>query len=227
MDPDNTASLFDAIKAGDLALVSELLDGEPTLVDACTATGESAIVLAVYYERTEIVDLLLEHDAALDLFAASAVGDLESVRLLLTAQPESINDFAPDGFTALGLAAFFGHDLLVAELLALGADVNQASNNSQHVMPLHSAVAHQHLAIAEMLLQHGAQVNAVQSDEFTPLLAAAQNGQLAMVQLLLRHGADATMRKDGGQTALDLAREFGHPNVVIMLERHQQQRPLA
>jgi ankyrin repeat protein len=86
-------------------------------------------------------------------------------------------------------------------------------------MPLHSAVAGQHLAISQLLIEHGADVNAVQADDFTPLQEAAQNGQIAMIDLLLDHGADCHAANQQGQTAYDIAQAHGHAEAAARLKR--------
>lgn len=217
---DITQTFFKAIKTGDLTNVKALLITNPALVNASTRTGESAVLVAVYYNEPEIVKLLLALGAQLTIFEAAAVGQLDRVRELLTSRPTLINAFAPDGFTSLGLAAFFGHLDVVELLLEKGADVNLPSRNAQHVMPLHSAVAHQHLAIAKALLAHGADVNAIQADNFSPLHEAAQNGLTDMIHLLLAHGANVNMRKADGETPLTIAQKQGHQEAATLLQQH-------
>jgi ankyrin repeat protein len=58
------------------------------------------------------------------------------------------------------------------------------------VTPLHSAAAARQVAIARLLIAHGANVNAAQAESgFTPLYEAAANGDLEFATLLLEHGA--------------------------------------
>jgi ankyrin repeat protein len=127
------------------------------------------------------------------------------------------NAFTADGFTPLGLAAFFGQADAARTLLDHDADPNIASQNAMRVAPLHSAVAAQRLDISAELLRRGADVNAVQADDFTPLHEAAQNGQVAMIELLLAHGADLTARKSDGQTPLDVAEAHGQAAAAALL----------
>ena len=47
-----------------------------------------------------------------------------------------------------------------------------------------------HEAVAQVLLQHGADVAAADNNGGTALMGAAQGGHEAMAQLLLQHGAD-------------------------------------
>ncbi len=212
----NAEDLFAAIKAGHFEQVKEIAQARPDLLSARTEGGLSPVLFAAYYGKAEIARWL-GSQGPLSLYEASAVGDAGKVEKALAANPDLLNAFAPDGFTALGLAAFFGNPDVVDLLLQQGADPNIASQNSLHVMPLHSAVAARHLDIARELLAEGADPNARQQDGFTPLHEAAQNGQAEMVELLLAYAADPAATKDDGQTALDLARVSGHGDVVELL----------
>ena len=58
----------------------------------------------------------------------------------------------------------------------------------------HEAVNHGHVAIAELLLDHGAFVNIPGLDNDTPLHDAVQSGRLKCAQLLVRRGANKHAR---------------------------------
>lgn len=220
MDP--TDVLFEAIKHGDMAQVEALLAADADLARARTGDGVSAVLLALYYDQTAIAERLIAQAGPLNIFEAAAAGRAAEAGELLAADPALANAVAPDGFSPLGLAAFFGRPDVAALLVAHGAAVNKASENRMRVMPLHSAVASRQREITALLLEHGADVNAAQADDFTPLHEAAQNGDLDLAQLLLRYGADAQARKADGQSALDLARAYQHPDVVALLEPLEQ-----
>lgn len=202
-------TLFQAIERGDKETVASLLAAQPALVSARNADGVSATLYSLYYREPEIAESLANSGAEMTVFEASALGRAETLRELLASDSAQGNAVSPDGFTPLGLAAFFGQPETARMLLEHGADPNIVSRNAMRVAPLHSAVAAQRLDIAEELLRHGADVNAAQADDFTPLHEAAQNGQVAMIDLLLRHGADLHARKSDGQTPLDVARAAG------------------
>ena len=124
---DEAAGFFDAIKKGNAADVSRLLDGNPALARAKQG-GTSALLTAVYYRQPAVTRILLDRGAAPDVFEASAVGGVERLRALLAEDPACANEVAPDGFTPLGLASFFGHPAAARLLLASGAD-DQAARN--------------------------------------------------------------------------------------------------
>ena len=111
------------------------------------------------------------------------------LRAELARDPELAVAFAPDGFTALGLASFFGHREAAELLLAAGARVNDQSRNAMRVAPLHSALAGGHAEIVELLLDAGADVNAVQADGYTPLHEAAQHGDQPLAERLVAAGS--------------------------------------
>ena len=213
-----TQDFFTAIKAGHHNEVTVLLDVEPTLVNAQDENGLSAALVAAYHQEPDIATLLAQRGAELNVFEACAVGELSRVKDWIEQQPEWINAYAPDGFQPLGLAAFFGHADVVEFLLARGAAVNSPSRNAMRVMPLHSAIANRRTAIVKLLLDHGAEVNAAQADDFTPLHEAAQNGLLDVTQWLLDRGANVNPRlSSSGNSPLALAIEHQHGEVVQLL----------
>jgi uncharacterized protein len=211
-------TFFDAIRSGDSTTVRDLLAVDSSLARAALPAGVSALMLSIYYGKPEITALLRPLVSPLTFYEAAAVGDTPRVAELLDAQPSQIDAFAPDGFTALGLTAYFGHTDAAALLISRRANVNLASTNAQHVAPLHSAVAGQHAAIVKLLLESGANPNAMQEKQFTPLQQAAHNGNLEIARLLLEHGANAASRNEDGLTALDYARRDDHPQVAALLE---------
>ncbi len=215
--------LVAAVKARDTARVRALLTADPALANARATSGESPMLLATYYDAGEIAALLRAHGARLDLHEAAASGDAERVRPLLAAEPAGISRLSHDGWTALHLAAHFGHVTIVELLLAAGADVHARSGNRLANTALHAAAAGGHTDVIATLLRHGADVNARQHGGFTALHAAAQDGGAAMVRLLLAHGADPALAADDGMTPLALARAGNHADVVALLQSEKRE----
>jgi uncharacterized protein len=153
----------------------------------------SELLQAVYQGDKTRADELLAADPELDVFEAAAVGRTDRLRELLAADPGLANAWAEDGFQPLGLASFFGHVEAARLLVERGAEVNSPSRNEMKVMPLHSAAATQdpdaRYELAKLLLEHGADSNARQQDDYTPLMAAEQHGDERLTELLLEHGA--------------------------------------
>lgn len=219
MTPDAPTALFQAIYAGNEDEVRHLITAEPELLTARSPSGLSPVLFAAYYVRSHIVRMLVGAGAPLSVYEAAAAGEVSALKAHLEADPALVNGLSPDGFSPLGLAAFFGHGEAAAELLQRGADVNRPSENALRVRPLHSAVAGNHVALARRLIAAGADPNLAQEDGFTPLLAAAQGGNAEVVEMLLAAGADPAARTADGRDAAGLAREEGHLALAERLTR--------
>ncbi len=218
--------LFVAIKSGDVEQLQSMLDEAPELLNSRDEHGESPILTAVYYRQSDILGELIKRTPELSIWEAAATGHLLRVNELLDRDSALLNAFSLDGFTPLGLAAFFGRKAILDELIRRGADVNIHSNNAMRVMALHSAVAHRDIdraiQMARSLLEKGAEVNAKQSGGFTALHEAALRGNIELTSLLLRWGADPSIKDDEGKSPIDIAGHAGHAEVVSLL-RHPKQ----
>ena len=202
--------LFDAIKAGKSDEVRRLVGRDASLLQARDASGASAILVAAYNMKPEVVNALLELGAPVDIFEASVLGKVDRIQEILKGNPARVSEHAPDGFTPVALAAFFGQAGAVKALIAAGADVNAAAKNALKVQGLHAAVAGRNLEIVQAVLDAGADPNAQQQAGFRPIHEAGTNANRALAELLLKHGADPTLTSDDGKSAIDLARAKGH-----------------
>ncbi|MFO7169478.1 MAG: ankyrin repeat domain-containing protein [Chloroflexota bacterium] len=209
--------MIEAVQAGDVARVASLLAADPALAGARAPNGDSAVLLAAYHGRREIAEMLVDAGAPLDIFEAAAVGRAGRVAELLRQRPELAGAYSHDGWTALHLAAFFGHVAAAEALLAAGADICAVSNNSSRNQPLNAAAAGDHLDVVNLLIVAGADVNARDGSGFTPLHAAAQNGNTAIVRALLNAGADPQAQQGAGRTPLALALEAGKQGAADLL----------
>lgn len=215
-----------AIRQGDVERVRAWLRDDPALLEARDEQGLSGLMWSVYQRHATVTELLLAQPRALDAFEAAAVGDLRTIQRLLAEDPECARRFAGDGFSALGLATFFGHTAVAERLLAAGADPSAPARNLMRVTPLHSALANgdadRARTLARLLIAHGADVNAVQQGGWTALHQAAARGDRDLIEVLLAHGANPQAANADGRTPLDLARSAHHAAAIALLETSQR-----
>ena len=87
--------------------------------------------------------------------------------------------------------------LVLRALIGAKADVNLAGEESMRALHL-SRTAN----VAKLLLDAGADPNALDCDRWTPLHWATYMGRLPVVKVLLAHGADYNIRDVDGQTVM-------------------------
>jgi ankyrin repeat protein len=211
------ADLVEAVNAGDAERVRAILVDDAFLVASRDAAGVSVLMLARYRFDRDVTDALLAADPELEVFEAAALGYVDRLRERLLDDPGAAAAFAPDGFTALHFAAFFGKPEAAKLLLEQGASVDAYTRNPFANQPLHAAAAGRHIEVCRILLAAGADVNATQHGGFTPLHEAAQHGDAEMTELFLSAGADPTITTDAGETAVDLATTAGHADLANRL----------
>jgi hypothetical protein len=111
---------------------------------------------------------------------------------------------------------YFKHEKTAAFLLDRGMNPNHM--NWHRFTLLHHMSATGEIGKARLLLDHGADVDAV-DDEYrsTPLGVAARFGQRDAVALLLERGADPAASGAAWSTPLAWARRRGHEGIVSLL----------
>jgi ankyrin repeat protein len=221
--------------APDAAKMKLLIDRGAN-VNARAKTGFSALMVAAQYgaSATPAMALLLDHGAevqvasgqkapmfnATPLFLAAYSGNTEILPRLREAgdkldQPMTL--IGTSTTTAMAGAVRLGNLEVARKLLDMGVPADEAERSGLTL--LDRAVLGNQVAIAQLLIAHGADVNHADKIGFTPLLYAASIdfGDSAMVDLLLKSGARADVRTKDGLTALDLARKYKHTHLTASL----------
>ncbi len=97
--PDETVRDFVANAHGDLDYVRAVLATQPALANATWDWGggdwESALGAAGHMGRRDIAEMLLANGARIDVFVAAMLGDVETVRAILAAHPETKSALGP------------------------------------------------------------------------------------------------------------------------------------
>ena len=201
----------DGIPIGDLTVKEK----EPTIEEIIEECGVGSTILMFYVKK----------------------GNIEKVALILAQSPNSINARNRCGQTALSMVTITGsmrHD--IAELLLNnGADINNETI-SRRCTPLMEIcigfiplieehiyleqLFFQKIAIVELFLDRGADINHLgENHETAIMIAALENGRKELVQFLASRGADINVKNTGGNTAIMEASYLGFTNVVEVLEK--------
>ena len=158
----------------------------------------------------------VEYGGYTPLLFAARQGGVDAARALVAARA-NVNDTAPDGTSALVVAAHSGHGSLAALLLEHGADANAAGAG---YTALHMAVLRKDVPLVKALLAHGADPrqpllkgtparrNATDLMLGGPLIGtqpayiAARFNEPEIMRLIVRAGGDITAVAPDGSTAI-------------------------
>ena len=215
--------LVEAVRSQEKAAVRSLLSSGVD-VNASQPDGTTALTWAAHWDDLEIAELLIQAGAQVNtanqygvtpLALASANGSGAMVGRLLEAGADP-NAAKPTGESPLMAAARAGSLEAVKLLLAHRADVS-AKESWRGQTALMWAVTEQHIGVAEVLVEQGADVHARSNAGFTPFLFAARTGNREMVRLLLEAGANVNDAAPDGMTALVMASANGFESLAVFL----------
>jgi len=179
------------------------------------------------------------------LVEAIRAGDKVALDTLLSSEPRLLDFRAPNGSSALLLAAYYGHAELAEVFMRHGAkpDVFEASAlgdleavrnlvggdrglvnafAADGFYPLGLAAFFGHRAIAEFLLKNGADVKtaARNAQKVTALHGAVARRDVEIVKMLLEAGADPNARQERSFAPLHDAAVNGIAPLVELLLKH-------
>ncbi|KAM3418463.1 hypothetical protein BST61_g4448 [Cercospora zeina] len=184
--------LAGAASNGQLAAVEFLIANGAEISPCTTKSASSPLHQACRSNSFDIVSLLLEHGADVDIDNAYKVtptmyackySSKEIISLLLQHRP-NLNKVSHIGSTALSWAVFSARP-----------------------------------GVAELLLRARADPNQTMPDGNTALYCAILTGSASMVKVLLRHGADPFVRNEAYETPLQVAQAHdGNEQIVAMLK---------
>ncbi len=164
-------------------------------VNSRAADGTTALHWAAHWDDVETVDFLLKAGASIDavddhgvtaLSLAAENASLRMVEALLKAGANP-NIAQMSGMTPLLEAINVGNAQAVQTLIAHRANVDAATSKTK-ITPLMWAIGDNHPDLAKMLLDAGADVQAVTADGFSALTFAARVGDVATARLLVARG---------------------------------------
>ena len=219
-DAEGASPLDYAAWRGSLDMAAMLLAHGAPLNSPATQTGATPINEAAYRGHTALIQYLLQFHPNLGIPDKKGFKPLENaIRMgkedsaLLLLEPE-----AKPSDTVVEIAIKRDESRLVRELLrhkGVGATLGSGFT------PLDLAASNGSVNVARVLLQSGADANAVSRNGSTPLEDASLKGFEAIVTLLVDHGAQVNqVNSDSGTTALYAAAAFGREGILrLLLER--------
>ncbi|KAB8214873.1 ankyrin repeat-containing domain protein [Aspergillus novoparasiticus] len=206
-------------------------------VDDHDGHQRTPLFLAAAHGHKLITELLIERGAEVStrdvdnrtpLFAAIQNGHIPIVEVL-TKHGVDVRTQDNAGLTPLHIAVKLGHPQMVDLLLRHGADANAADRDGvtpvfvahrgqvncktplQARTPLHAAcAATKEATTVQLLLDHGAEVDAADNHGFTPLFYAAGNGSPAIVELLIQYNAQVNATQKEGLHTLAIEALLKH-----------------
>ncbi|KGR82782.1 ankyrin repeat domain-containing protein [Lysinibacillus odysseyi] len=169
----------------------------------------SPLDLALVSQKMEVVKLLVEHGADLNVhhnpaFLRAVRHCKEDIVRYIAAQGAELDKVNQTGSGAY-LQAYYGNKKNIPLIQELGLDIKQHGGTV-----LREAVSNHDYKTLTYLLDQGVDINTNTPDmvypyEATPLTVAARIGNLAMVKFLIEHGADVTLAEKDGERPYTIA----------------------
>jgi len=173
---DSYVDFFRAVNVDNASTVAELL-GRGFDPNTLNESGQVPLYLAMREDSPKVAAVLLA-SPALKIDASNVVGE-----------------------TPLMMAALRGRLDWANKLIERGAKVQKPG-----WAPVHYAASGPSTELLAMLLDRGAEINALAPNGSTPLMMAARFGPEDSVKLLVQRGADKKLLNDRNLSAADLAR---------------------
>uniref|UniRef100_A0A8C8LTC1 K Homology domain-containing protein n=1 Tax=Oncorhynchus tshawytscha TaxID=74940 RepID=A0A8C8LTC1_ONCTS len=179
---------------GHVPAVKLLLDMGSDINAQIETNRNTALTLACFQGRAEVVSLLLDRKAYVEhraktgltpLMEAASGGYAEVGRVLLDKSADVNAPPVPSSRdTALTIAADKGHYKFCELLINRGAHIDV--RNKKGNTPLWLAANGGHFDVVQLLVQAGADVDAADNRKITPLMAAFRKGHVKVVQYLVK-----------------------------------------
>ncbi len=222
--PESEAQeLFQAIQEGDAGLFKQIIERDDSLVHITDPSGNSPLHIAAYFNRTEMVQILLKEGASIQasnsdqrnaLVFAVAGNGLECARILLEAGID-VSAKDSEGRQPVHWCAVQGSAGMASLLLKYGANINALDHRMRTA--LHHTAGRGNIDVAEVLIRNRALVNAVDYHGRTPLFTASWNGHLNLVKMLIENKAVVDARYIGAASPLTTASVANHTELCRYL----------
>ncbi|XVE94066.1 hypothetical protein REPUB_Repub01dG0248400 [Reevesia pubescens] len=154
--------------------------------------------------------------AIVDVFMASAYGDLHKLRKFVEEYGASLTSPDANGYFALQWASLNNFSDIAQYIIEHGGNVNAIDNNKQTA--LHWAAVRGSIAVADVLLQNEALVEAADFNGYRAVHIAAQYGQTAFLNhIVAKYHADYDAPDNDGRSPLHWAAYKGFSDTIRLL----------
>lgn len=175
--------IFDAFRKGDIQAVKALVKKSPQVLDARDSIGMTPLHYAAIRQNTELIGFFIDHGAKLELKNAQS-------------------------WTPMHMAAWQDRQDAVAVLLKRGAALETRDDDGHTALILCAwGLGRDQPATCRILIDAGADVNAIDKRGDSALFVAAMYGNREVVDLLLEQGA--LVPEDKWQFVLHMAASHG------------------
>lgn len=165
---------------------------------------------------TSSVSNPVDQPPILDVFTASAHGDIQKLRFFVEQNGASVSVPDVNGYYALQWASLNNFHNIAHYLIQHGADVNAKDNMQQTA--LHWAAVRGSIAAADVLVDNGARVEAADLNGYRAVHVAAQYGQTAFLNhIIVKYHADFDVPDIDGRSPLHWAAYKGFADTVRLL----------
>lgn len=151
-----------------------------------------------------------------DIFDLARFGAINDIEALMKINIDTINSVNDMGYIPLTLACYSGNENVAIFLAKHTKNINHNQNNGTALM---AAVFRNRLAVAELLLQRGANPNLSDANGTTPLHYAviAQNKEL--IALLIEYKAEKYTMDNKGKSAFDYALMSKNNEIISIFDK--------
>ena len=191
--PQTLVNQFATVAHFDADKVKQLHKLTPAILMTRATWDELAIEAAAHMGLLPLAEYLADAGSPISTCTAVMLGLTDTVKTMVRGDRDRVRERGAHDFPLLMYAAFVTERVDIAGfLLESGADANAVGFGQT---PLHLAAGKGYIETARLLLDHGAQVNAVVRSRKgvgpTPLAVAIRQKQLKMADLLAERGGRA------------------------------------
>jgi hypothetical protein len=191
-DSKTSSPLIAAAKEGSLESLKGLLKNNID-IDQTDAEGNTALMLALANEHSDLAKLIIESNPNINLknkdgqsaLFIALINELPDLALTLVKKGASLSSINSDGDSALQVAT---------------------TANANEVMKL-------------VIKKKSSLVNKLTRNGVSPLMEAARFGSMGTISILLNAGADKKAKNKKGKTALDIAIKAQNEEAIQLLKK--------